>query len=96
MFLDIKGIPSLVLFIAHSILGISMLLAGWRIFKGPSIPDRIVSLDLFAALIMGQIALLSISSRFISYLDVAAAIAIISFLATVAFARYLENKNAPL
>lgn len=77
-------------------LGISMLLAGWRIWVGPSIPDRIVALDLLAALIMAHIALAVIHSRFISYLDVATAIAVIAFLATIAFARYLENKDGPL
>ncbi len=45
---------------------------------------------------MAHVALAVVHSGFISYLDVATAIAVIAFLATVAFARYLENKNAPL
>lgn len=96
MFSDFQTIPTWVAIAAHSILGLSMLLAGWRIWTGPSIPDRIVALDLFAALIMAQTALTVIHSRFISYLDVATAIAVISFLATIAFARYLENKDGPV
>lgn len=96
MFAEFQSIPAWVLFAAHSILGLSMLLAGWRIWKGPSVQDRVVALDLLAALIMGQVALGVVHSRFVSYLDVATAIAIITFLATVAFARYLENKDAPL
>ncbi len=96
MFYEFQTIPEWVAFTAHSILGISMLLAGYRIWKGPSVPDRIVALDLLAALIMAQIVLSVAQNRFISYLDVATAIAIIAFLATVAFARYLENKDAPL
>lgn len=96
MFYDFQTIPDWVSLTAHSILGVSMLLAAWRIWKGPSIPDRIVALDLLAALIMGQVALAVADSRFVSYLDVATAIAVIAFLATVAFARYLENKDAPL
>jgi len=96
MFYEFQSVPEWVLFTAHSILGISMLLTGYRIWKGPSIPDRIVALDLLAALIMGQVALSVAHSRFVSYLDVATAIAIITFLATIAFARYLENKDAPL
>lgn len=96
MFSEFQSIPDWVAYVAHSILALSMALAGWRILKGPSIPDRIVALDLLAALIMGQIVLSITHSGFISYLDVATAIAIIAFLATVAFARYLENKDAPL
>lgn len=96
MFSEFQSIPLWVAYIAHSILAVSMALAGWRICKGPSVPDRIVALDLLAALIMAQIALAVTHSGFISFLDVATAIAIIAFLATVAFARYLENKDAPL
>jgi len=96
MFSEFQTIPAWVALTAHSILGLSMLLAGYRIWKGPSIPDRIVALDLLAALIMGHVALSVAHSRFVSYLDVATAIAVITFLATVAFARYLENKDAPL
>lgn len=96
MFSDFQSIPDWVALTAHAILGVSMLLAGWRIWVGPSIPDRIVALDLMAALIMGHIVLAVILSRFISYLDVATAIAVIAFLATIAFARYLENKDGPL
>lgn len=81
---------------AHSIIALAMLLAGTRIWRGPSTHDRIVALDLLAALIMAQVALAVAHSGFVSYLDVATAIAVISFLATVAFARYLENKDAPL
>ncbi|MGK0310229.1 MAG: multisubunit Na+/H+ antiporter MnhF subunit [Lentimonas sp.] len=35
-------------------------------------------------------------SGFISYLDVATVIAVISFIATIAFARCLENKEGSL
>jgi multicomponent Na+:H+ antiporter subunit F len=96
MFAEFQSIPDWVLTAAHSILALSMALAGWRIWKGPSVQDRVVALDLLAALIMGQVALSVVDSGFVSYLDVATAIAIITFLATIAFARYLENKDAPL
>lgn len=96
MFSVFQTIPSWVALTAHSILAIAMLLAGYRIWKGPSAPDRIIALDLLAALIMSHVALAVAQSGFISYLDVATAIAVIAFLATVAFARYLENKDAPL
>ncbi|MGJ8632695.1 MAG: monovalent cation/H+ antiporter complex subunit F [Luteolibacter sp.] len=96
MFTSIEQIPAWVILVAQAIIAAAMLLAGWRIWKGPSIPDRIVALDLLAALIMAQTVLLAITSGFVSYLDVATAIAVISFLATVAFARYLENKDVPL
>lgn len=96
MYSEIVELPTGVITVAQVLLGASMLLTAWRIWRGPSVPDRIVALDLLAALIMGQFTLLVFTSGFVSYLDVAAAIAIISFLATVAFARYMEDKDAPL
>ncbi len=96
MYSEFQSIPGWVAYAAHAILALSMALAGWRIWKGASAPDRIIALDLLAALIMAQIVLSVTYNGFISFLDVATAIAIIAFLATVAFARYLENKDAPL
>lgn len=96
MFSDLADIPVEVLITAQLLLALAVLLTGWRFFKGPSIADRIVALDLLAALIMAQSVLLVFTSGFISFLDVAGAIAVISFLATVAFARYLENQHESL
>ncbi|MEM8550684.1 MAG: monovalent cation/H+ antiporter complex subunit F [Verrucomicrobiota bacterium] len=96
MYSEILELPAFVLPTAHVLLGIAMLLAGYRIIRGPMMVDRVVALDLIGALIMGQFILLVFSSGFVSYLEVAAAIAVVSFLATVAFARILENKETTL
>ncbi len=93
MYSELVNLPPFVLTAAQAILSLSMCLCLFRIWKGPSIMDRVVALDLIAALIMGQFILLVLESGFMAYLDAAAAIAIISFLATVAFARYLENEK---
>jgi multicomponent Na+:H+ antiporter subunit F len=93
MFSESLALPPTVFFIAQILVALAMVLTLVRIIQGPSIPDRILALDLLASLIMAQCVLLVFSSRFISYLDVASAIAIVSFLATVAFARYLEKQE---
>jgi len=93
MYSDIPEIPAFVIVLTQLILAVAMLLTGWRIWRGPSIPDRIVALDLLAALIMGQFVVMVFFSGFIPYLDVATVIAVISFIATIAFARCLENKG---
>lgn len=93
MYFDIPDLPVSIILLAQCILGIAMLLTGWRIWRGPSIPDRVVALDLLAALIMAQFVVMVFFSGFVSYLDVATVIAVISFIATIAFARCIENKE---
>lgn len=90
MFSEVLQLPAGVLFTAQSLIAVAMLLAGWRLWKGPHIADRIIALDLLGSLSMAQFILLAFRSGFINYLDVAAVIAVVSFLATVAFARNLE------
>lgn len=94
MYSEIAELPPFVLVTAQGVLSLSMCLCLFRVWKGPSVMDRVVALDLIAALVMGQFILFVLESGFMPYLDVAAAIAVISFLATVAFARYLEKEEA--
>ncbi|MEX0332206.1 MAG: monovalent cation/H+ antiporter complex subunit F [Puniceicoccaceae bacterium] len=93
MFSEIPQLPEAVILICRIILGIALFLSGWRLFIGPSLGDRIVALELVAALMMSNFILQVLSSGFISYLDIALALAVISFLGTVAFARYMENRR---
>ena len=71
---------------ALGMLGLSALLSLWRVVRGPTLPDRVVALDLMGVLVVA-IAVTSAAlsgSRF--YLDVA-----ISFVGTVGYARYVET-----
>ncbi|MCG8604562.1 cation:proton antiporter [bacterium] len=77
---------------AFFVLMISLFLAFWRLVQGPSVPDRVVALDLIAALTIGMIAAYSISSGQSVFLDAAVVMALISFLGTIAFAKYLERR----
>lgn len=79
-------------------LGISMgltvlglLAASIRLVLGPSRADRVVSLDLITVLLVAIAAQLSLQFKEPAYLDLGLAIALIGFLATVAFARYIEH-----
>ena len=71
------------------VLLVSMALAVVRLAKGPDAADRIVALDLISILIVAFFAAYSIYARETSFLDVAIAYALIAFLGTVAFARFL-------
>lgn len=77
--------------IAYGILGLAVLAASFRLIQGPTLPDRVLALDLLALLTVGATATYSIDSGESVFLDVAIVIALVSFLATIAFARYIER-----
>ncbi|PQJ30248.1 hypothetical protein BSZ32_04215 [Rubritalea profundi] len=86
-------LPQWVLTACQYMLAAAIVLSTIRVVKGPTLVDRIIALDLIAALTMAQCVLLTLVSGFIPYLDIAIAIALISFIATVALVRYLESKD---
>lgn len=63
-----------------------------RLIKGPSLADRVVALDLMTVLIVAFCGLYAMLSGVQAFLDVAIVLALIGFLATVAFARFIERK----
>ena len=72
-------------------LAASMALAVYRIVRGPKNADRIIALDLLSVLVVSMGALYAVFSGEAAFLDVAIAYALVAFLGTVAFARYLEK-----
>ena len=73
------------------ILAIALLVAFVRLVKGPTLPDRIVAMDLFGMLVVGLIVVLAASGGVRATLDAAIVIALIGFLGTVAYATYVER-----
>ncbi len=80
---------SLAVIIAYVLLSISLLVSIIRVAIGPSLPDRVVALDLIAFVVISLIATYSISSGHPVYLDVAIVLALVAFLGTIAFARFV-------
>jgi multicomponent Na+:H+ antiporter subunit F len=72
-------------------LGVALLVAFVRLVKGPTLPDRIVAMDLFGVLVVGLIVVLAGSSGVRATLDAAIVIALVGFLGTVAYATYVER-----
>lgn len=75
--------------IAFGAIVIAFALTVFRLLRGPTLADRVVALDMMALLGIAFIGLFSIATGEAAYLDVAIALALIGFLATVAFARYI-------
>ena len=66
-------------------------LAFARLMVGPTMADRIVALDLVTVQAVAFMGLLCLATGEAAFLDVAIAIALVGFLGTVAFARYVER-----
>jgi len=72
-------------------LGAAVLIAVVRLVKGPTLPDRVVAMDLIGVLVVGFIVVLAASTGVRATLDAALVIALIAFVATVAYATYVER-----
>ncbi len=86
-------LQSLAMWFVLPMLGVALVLTLLRIAIGPSAPDRVVALDLLATVVIGMIAAYAIATDQPVYIAVAIALALISFLGTVAFARYVERSG---
>lgn len=64
-----------------------------RLAKGPSLPDRVVALDMMTVLIVAFCGLYALSSKDSAFIDVAIVLALVGFLATVALARFVERRS---
>lgn len=68
-------------------------LAFVRLVLGPSLPDRVVALDMMTVAIVAFCGLAAIRFGDAAFLDVALALALVGFLATVALARFAERQR---
>jgi multicomponent Na+:H+ antiporter subunit F len=74
-------------------LGAALLIAFIRIVRGPTLPDRIVAMDLFGVLVVGLIVVQSAETGVRATLDAALVIALIGFLGTIAYASYVTREE---
>jgi multicomponent Na+:H+ antiporter subunit F len=72
-------------------LAAAILVAVVRLVRGPTLPDRVVAMDLIGILVVGLIVVLAASSGVHATLDAAIVIALVAFVATIAYATYVEK-----
>ncbi len=78
---------------AMGLLSLSFLVTVYRFIVGPTLPDRVLALDMLVSVAIGFIAVVGIRTGFTLYLDIAIALALVGFLATVAFARFILSRG---
>lgn len=75
--------------VAASILCIGLILILIRFMKGPSLPDRVIALDVFSVTLIAIIAIYAAITDVKAYLDVAIVLSLVTFIGTMAFVYYL-------
>jgi multicomponent Na+:H+ antiporter subunit F len=76
-----------------ALIGVAILCGFVRLVRGPSLPDRVVALDFMTASAVAVAGVWAIASENPVFLDASMILALITFVGTVAFARYLERRG---
>ena len=79
--------------IALILLFIGIIMAGIRIIKGPTAPDRIVGLDTVNTIVIVAMIIFGTIYQEVIYIDVAIVYALLSFVSTLFIAKYLQGGN---
>lgn len=74
------------------VLAVAMLLAFVRVVLGPTLPDRVIALDLLTSCAAAFMVAYSVRIGNPVFMDVAIVVALVAFLATVGFARYVAKR----
>ncbi len=80
-----------ILYIAATIIMISVFISAYRFIVGPDLVDRVISYDVIA---VSSIAIIAIITHFVNrmiYLDIAIVYGLLSFLGVIIIGRYLEK-----
>jgi multicomponent Na+:H+ antiporter subunit F len=85
------SVLNVALAVAAAMLSLAVVLAFARLLRGPTLPDRVVALDLIALEVVAAVAVYDIATEQPVLFDAAIVLALLAFLGTVAFARYLER-----
>jgi multicomponent Na+:H+ antiporter subunit F len=64
-----------------------------RLLRGPSLPDRVVAMDLLGTLTVGLLVVGAAASGQRAFLDAAIIIALIGFVSNIAYARFIERRG---
>lgn len=69
--------------------GLALALNLWRLFKGPGVADRILALDTMVINVIGLIVLIGIAEGSGTSFEAALLLAMVGFVGTVAYAKFL-------
>jgi multicomponent Na+:H+ antiporter subunit F len=74
------------------LLALALVLAFIRLVCGPTLPDRVIAMELISTIVIGLLVTYAVASEEGSYLDVALIVALIAFIGTVSIAYSIERR----
>ena len=77
--------------IALVLFAIAIGLAVLRIILGPSMPDRVLALDVIGVNLISSIAVFSVMFNTKHFLEVILILGILSFIGTIAYSKFVER-----
>nr|WP_298250750.1 monovalent cation/H+ antiporter complex subunit F [uncultured Halomonas sp.] len=80
-----------IILLSLALMALALCLAFVRLLRGPSLPDRVVALELFSSILVGMVGVVAIATDVASLLDVAIVMALMAFMTSIGFARFLER-----
>jgi multicomponent Na+:H+ antiporter subunit F len=85
--------PDVLVNIAELMISAAFFIALIRVVSGPTLPDRVVAVDLIGVSAVCLMVVAAVDSNEPAFLDTAVVIALLGFLGTVAYARYAERRT---
>lgn len=79
--------------IGMHVVGLAMLLALWRLLRGPTAPDRILALDTLSISGIAQLVLFGMWMKTEIYFEAALVIAMLGFVSTVVLSKYVIRRD---
>lgn len=78
---------------AMSTVGVAMLMALWRLLRGPTVPDRILALDTLSVTAIAQLVLFGMHLKTPVYFEAALIIAMLGFVSTVVLCKFVMRRD---
>ncbi len=85
--------PSNAVFASLVIVSAAILITFGRLVRGPTLPDRVIAVDLIGTASVALIVLGAAASGERAFLDAAMVIALVAFLGTIAYAGYARKES---
>ncbi|MBS4201381.1 Na(+)/H(+) antiporter subunit F1 [Bacillus sp. FJAT-49732] len=77
--------------ISLTLFALAIVISLYRIIRGPSIPDRVIAMDMIGVNLISAIAAISILLNTKAYLEVILILGILAFISTIALSKFIER-----
>ena len=87
------GLVDIAIGVSMYVVGAAMLMALWRLLRGPTVPDRSLALDTLNVTAIAELMLLGMYIKSAVYFEAALVIAMLGFVSTVVLSKYVIRRD---